>query len=49
MFLRRLFDPESSTLTYLIADDASHETILIDPDCPSCVALRSAPERGGGE
>jgi hypothetical protein len=24
MFFRRLFDPASSTLTYLIADDASH-------------------------
>jgi hypothetical protein len=24
MFFRQLFDPESSTLTYLIADDASH-------------------------
>lgn len=31
MFFRQLFDPESSTLTYLIADDASHEAVLIDP------------------
>ena len=31
MFFRQLFDPASSTLTYLIADDASHEAVLIDP------------------
>jgi hypothetical protein len=31
MFFRQLFDPASSTLTYLIADDSSHETVLIDP------------------
>lgn len=31
MFFRQLFDPASSTLSYLIADDASHEAVLIDP------------------
>jgi sulfur dioxygenase len=28
---RQLFDPESSTLTYLIADDVSHEAVIVDP------------------
>ncbi len=28
---RQLFDPESSTYTYLLADDATHEAVLIDP------------------
>jgi sulfur dioxygenase len=31
MFFRQLFDPDSSTYTYLIADDTSHEAVLIDP------------------
>src|SRR5262252_1236402 len=31
MFFRQLFDPASSTLSYLVADDASHEAVLIDP------------------
>jgi sulfur dioxygenase len=31
MFFKQLFDPASSTLTYLIADDTSHEAVLIDP------------------
>lgn len=31
MLFKQLFDPESSTYTYLIADDASHEAVLIDP------------------
>jgi glyoxylase-like metal-dependent hydrolase (beta-lactamase superfamily II)/rhodanese-related sulfurtransferase len=31
MFFRQLFDSASSTLTYLVADDASHEAVLIDP------------------
>ncbi|HUL91425.1 MAG TPA: MBL fold metallo-hydrolase [Burkholderiales bacterium] len=31
MFFRQLFDPASSTLTYLIADDTSHEAVIIDP------------------
>jgi len=31
MFFKQLFDPASSTLSYLIADDASHEAVLIDP------------------
>jgi sulfur dioxygenase len=31
MFFRQLFDPDSSTYTYLIADDATHEAIVIDP------------------
>jgi sulfur dioxygenase len=31
MFFKQLFDPASSTLTYLIADDAGHEAVLIDP------------------
>lgn len=28
---RQLFDPDSSTYTYLLADDATHEAVLIDP------------------
>lgn len=31
MFFKQLFDPESSTYTYLIADDATHEAVIIDP------------------
>ncbi len=31
MFFRQLFDPDSSTYTYFIADDTSHEAVLIDP------------------
>lgn len=31
MFLRQLFDPESSTYTYLIADPATGQAALIDP------------------
>lgn len=28
---KQMFDDESSTLTYLIVDDATHEAVLIDP------------------
>src|SRR2546428_10218066 len=31
MFFKQLFDPASSTLTYLIADDSNHEAVMIDP------------------
>jgi hypothetical protein len=31
MFFRQLFDPLSSTLMYLIADDTRHEAALTDP------------------
>ena len=31
MFFEQLFDPASSTLTHLIADDTRHEAIIIDP------------------
>ena len=31
MTFRQLFDPDSSTYTYLIADDTTHEAVLIDP------------------
>ena len=31
MILRQLFDPASSTYTYLLADEASREAVLIDP------------------
>jgi glyoxylase-like metal-dependent hydrolase (beta-lactamase superfamily II)/rhodanese-related sulfurtransferase len=31
MLFRQLFDPETSTYTYLLADDATREAILIDP------------------
>lgn len=31
MFFKQLFDPTSSTYTYLIADDETHEAVLIDP------------------
>jgi sulfur dioxygenase len=31
MTFRQLFDPATSTLTYLIADDTTHEAVLIDP------------------
>src|SRR5687767_15540425 len=31
MIFRQLFDPQSSTYTYLLADPASREGVLIDP------------------
>lgn len=31
MLFKQLFDPESSTLTYLIGDSESHQALLIDP------------------
>lgn len=31
MFFKQLFDPDSSTYTYLIADDTTHEAVIIDP------------------
>lgn len=31
MIFRQLFDPQSSTYTYLLADDGSREAVLIDP------------------
>ena len=31
MLFRQLFDPETSTYTYLLADDATREAIVIDP------------------
>ena len=31
MFFKQLFDPASFTYTYLIADELSHEAVLIDP------------------
>src|SRR3954469_16903437 len=31
MIFRQLFDPQSSTYTYLIAESASREAVLIDP------------------
>jgi len=31
MIFRQLFDPQSSTYTYLLADNASREAVLIDP------------------
>ena len=31
MIFRQLFDPQSSTYTYLLADEASREAVLIDP------------------
>src|SRR3979490_2540712 len=31
MVFRQLFDPQSSTYTYLLADAASREAVLIDP------------------
>lgn len=31
MIFRQLFDPESSTFTYLVADEAAREAILFDP------------------
>src|SRR5258706_5492919 len=31
MFFRQLFDPASSTMSYLIADDANHAAVIIDP------------------
>jgi glyoxylase-like metal-dependent hydrolase (beta-lactamase superfamily II) len=31
MILRSLFDPETSTWTYLLADPATHEAVLVDP------------------
>jgi hypothetical protein len=29
MFFKQLFDPASSTLRYLIADDTRHEAVII--------------------
>ena len=34
MIFRQLFDPQSSTYTYLLADDGSREAVLIDPVGP---------------
>ena len=31
MIFRQLFDGSSSTYTYLLGDEASHEAVLIDP------------------
>ncbi len=31
MWFRQLFDPESSTYTYLVGDDAEREALVIDP------------------
>ena len=31
LIFRQLFDPQSSTYTYLLADDESREAVLIDP------------------
>ena len=31
MIFRQLFDPQSSTYTYLLGDDESHQAVLIDP------------------
>jgi sulfur dioxygenase len=31
MFLRQLYDSESSTYTYLVADEATRKAALIDP------------------
>src|SRR5437763_15838205 len=31
MIFRQLYDPQSSTYTYLVADGASREALLIDP------------------
>ena len=31
MIFRQLFDPQSSTYTYLLADAATREALLIDP------------------
>src|SRR4026208_170444 len=31
MIFRQLFDPQSSTYTYLLADSATREALLIDP------------------
>ena len=31
MIFRQLFDPETSTYSYLLADDESRDAVLIDP------------------
>ena len=31
MIFRQLFDPESSTYTYLVGDEVTREAVLIDP------------------
>ena len=31
MIFRQLFDPETATYTYLLADEVSGEALLIDP------------------
>lgn len=36
MLFRQLFDAESSTYTYLIADSTTQEAILVDPVLIQC-------------
>ena len=31
MLFRQLFDPETSTYTYLLADEENREAVMIDP------------------
>jgi glyoxylase-like metal-dependent hydrolase (beta-lactamase superfamily II) len=31
MIFRQLFDPESSTYTYVIGDEATREAVVVDP------------------
>lgn len=38
MIFRQLFHAESSTYTYLLADRASHEALLIDPSAIRSIA-----------
>ena len=40
LIFRQLFDPQSSTYSYLVADRRSREAVLIDPPCKSAKISR---------
>ena len=46
MIFRQLFDPQSSTYTYLLADSATREAVLIDPGDEVDQLLAAAFEAG---
>ena len=56
MRIRQLFDPTSSTYTYLLSDPMSGRAVLIDPVdtrdtiglCLALAARQDEPERGPG-
>ena len=42
MIFRHLFDPVSSTCTYVISDDATREAVIVDPVLVSSAIIQSA-------